>query len=423
MSETNQNLCEPGKHHYQRHESIIYCISCGDVKSLVLPVPVPSLPPPPTTDKFETARKFFFELGQFPNKESFKASVMKLFQNVTKDKHILLNDIQWKNIEENAMFIAIIMVTKEGGYFVEVKTKNKSDVIRLQQRVQFHLEYFTKSPELDWSGMRFDVKEQRLEVLMKGAKNTNSLLIYPDPISATATTRKEKEKETPLSRFDKATDYLVKNGDYIWLDSNIHILQEIRSDLIKSHFEEALFGEALENIRLHQPESITASIVACIMVSQLPLSFNVIAEKPSEYFLLVRKFMDIFKDHSEFGWLDIRVNNNAQSLTIRNNKLPQISSLSVSPPKVGVLEIMDKLLDIYEENRNIIASENQRDMDAILNLCQTKLKPGEYLELSEKEYPRLEKDPFMFEHFLRKYGYCLSSKNIGYRFMVTMPLL
>lgn len=266
MSETNPSLCQPGKHYFHRYESVIYCSHCGEVKSLAISA---------EKDKFETARKFFFKHGQFPRnmKDESIASIMKLFQSVTQDKHIVLNDVEWKNQEEYAMFIAIVMVTPEGGYFVDVKTKSSIDL--LLQRVQFHLECFTKSPKLGWSGMRFDVKEQRLEVLMKGAKNTNTLLIHPD------TTISNQEREE----------------------------------------------------------------------------------------------------------------------------------------KMGISEL-------YEKHRNVIANENQRDMDAILQLCQNKLKPGEYLELSEKEFPRLAKEPFLFEHFLKNHGYSLAQKDFGYlqtHFIVTRP--
>lgn len=539
MSETKNNSCVSVKHNYTRYNDVIYCHGCGDIKSLILPIPTTTTTKT-TSRPFESAKKYFFKHGHFTKNavERSKATLEKLFLSVSNEKHIQLNEVNWKNMEEYAMFVAIILVTKEGGYSIEVSPTPSYFI----QRVEFHLKCFNQSPKLEWSGMKFDQNENRLVVLTKGE---NTLLIHPDiPI------KKTEQEETPSSRFNRARDFLIekKNINIIeWsvimdvsdvghdvvftteeslktspiatriliivvalrmvsrqketkiIFPNCQLVQEfvdkvfsyleffketeefgwtretesekhdifaikitktgeIGSFVIKyqslERFDDALayyapragFGFGLmaadvniskvrEALKEDTPENLLIDshypgIIALLMVSQSLDNYVIKVTTRSEAMdlsRLVQKELDVFKDSPQFTWtkservgegvfIDIKMTKDLQyrNLTIEYHSFAQ-------KEKIDVPDIVNGLSQIYENQRKAVADENEKEMHAILKLCQDKLKPGEYLELPEKEYPRLEKEPFMFEHFLRRNGYWLSSKAMGYHFMVTMP--
>ena len=72
-------------------------------------------------------------------------------------------------------------------------------------------------------------------------------------------------------------------------------------------------------------------------------------------------------------------------------------------------DIIQELSQIYEKHREEIASTNGKEMERLEKMCKQEVKRGKIVQLKSEEYPRLYKDSFLFEHFLKKRGFKLLS--------------
>ena len=72
-------------------------------------------------------------------------------------------------------------------------------------------------------------------------------------------------------------------------------------------------------------------------------------------------------------------------------------------------DIIRELFEIYEKEREKIAAANKEEMERLEKMCQQEVKRGKIVQLKSEEYPRLYKDSFLFEHFLKKRGFKLLS--------------
>lgn len=335
MSETNNN-CLTIKHHYKKDGEVIYCEHCGDVKSLVLPIPSTKQPAKP--GPFDFAKKYMLKHGQFPRdcKEESKVLLEKLFSELSNEKNIILIPDE-QNTEVYAMLCAVILVTNGGGYSIKVTT-NASN---FRQRVEFHL------ARVFSSGMRCDVKTGRCEVLMSGGKSANTLYISPVPTMSDPIPEKKVESETEQKeqREREALQFL-KNLQLITTD---HEILAIASTVLHAS------GKLNDVPGIDKRRTdLLASVVAVHMVAtpryKNDLEITVMGRGDVDYFTTkVCNYLESFKDSSQFGWHAMHKGVDGEVLEIVDVGKRLIARMNI---KCLALRKFDDALDYYAQKTN-----------------------------------------------------------------------
>lgn len=278
--------------------------------------------------------------------------------------------------------IAIIMVSQ----LPTMLNIYTHDATQLLHKVEKEMAIFKDTESFGWRQVAHIRSSIKIENNKSGAIATLVIISIESP----------KRKESSfIHRFNKAYHYLRRERYHVWYNEDLLLFDKTYATLDATTLKEEEFLSEMMKSCYHR-QVIFRAFVTILIVSNVGMDLvETKHENPNVFIRDVYTYLKYFKNYENFDWTIVNTQHENE-LTLKNH------SQSVT---LRVLSIED-----YEKH--------EKEMDAMLKLCQERLKPGQYMELSEKDYPYLEK----MECFLRSKGYWLSTKTFGHRFMITMPL-